>query len=46
MAVFLIFKNLLKIISNPRAENAKRTGKPPFSDLQDHFHEYERCADG
>jgi len=38
MAHSLISTRLLKIISNRRAENAKRPGKPPFPDFQGHFH--------
>src|SRR6266851_5148657 len=38
MAHSLISTRLLKIISNLHAENAKRPGKPPFSDFQGHFH--------
>jgi hypothetical protein len=45
MAECLIFKRLLKIISNRRAENAKRPGKPPFSDFQGHFHRHEGRLD-
>ncbi len=33
-----MWSRLLKIISNRRAENAKRPGKPPFPDFQGHFH--------
>ena len=45
MAECLIFKRLLKIISNRRAENAKRPGKPPFSDFQGHFRRHEGRLD-
>src|ERR1700738_1141253 len=38
MAHSLISTGLLEIISNRRAENAKRPGKPPFPDFQGHFH--------
>jgi len=38
MAHSLISTGLLEIISNRRAENAKRPGRPPFSDVQGHFH--------
>jgi hypothetical protein len=34
----LISTDMLEIISNRHAENAKRPGKPPFSDFQGHFH--------
>ena len=39
MAHSLISTKLLKIISNRRAGNRKRLGKPPFSDFQGHFQE-------
>jgi hypothetical protein len=45
MAHSLIFTRLLKIISNRRAENAKRPGKPAFPDFQCHFHEHEGRLD-
>src|ERR1700730_9840333 len=38
MAHSLISTGPLEIISNRHAENAKRPGKPPFSDVQGHFH--------
>ena len=38
MAHSLISMGLLEIISNRHAENAKRPGRPPFSDVQGHFH--------
>lgn len=38
MAECLIFKRLLKIISNLYAENAKKPGKPPLPDVQAYFH--------
>jgi hypothetical protein len=41
MAHSLISTRLLEIISNRRAENAKRPGKPPFSDFQGHFQEMD-----
>jgi hypothetical protein len=41
MAHSLISTSLLKIISSRYAENAKRPGKPPFPDVQAHFHRYE-----
>jgi hypothetical protein len=45
MAECLIFKRLLKIISNRRVENAKRLGKPPFPDVQGHCRGRERGLD-
>jgi hypothetical protein len=45
MAHSLISTRLLKIISNRGAENAKRPGKPPFPDFQDHFHGHEDDLD-
>jgi hypothetical protein len=41
MAHSLISAGLLKIISNRRAENAKRPGKPPFPNFQRHFQEMD-----
>jgi hypothetical protein len=41
MAHSLISKGLLEIISNRRAENAKRPGKPPFPNFQRHFQEMD-----
>src|SRR5205807_5258213 len=44
MAHFLISTRLPKIISSRYAENANKLGKPPFPDVQDHFHRYEACS--
>jgi len=41
MAGFLISTELLKIISNRDAENAKKLRKPPFPDFQGHFRGHE-----
>jgi hypothetical protein len=41
MAGSLISTGLLKTISNRDAENAKKIGKPPFSDFQGHFRGHE-----
>jgi hypothetical protein len=41
MAHSLISTRLLKIISNRRAENAKRPGEPPFPDFQRYFQEMD-----
>jgi hypothetical protein len=45
MAHSLISTRLLEVISNRRAGNAKRPGKPPFPDFQGHFHGNEDDLD-
>jgi hypothetical protein len=46
MAETLIFTRLLEIISTRSVGNAESPGRRPFTDLQGHFHEYGRGADG
>jgi hypothetical protein len=41
----LISTGLPEIISNRRAENAKKPGKPPFPDVQRYFHGHEGRLD-
>jgi len=41
MAHSVIFRRLLEIISNRHAGNATRPAKPPFPDVQAHFHRYK-----
>src|SRR5271166_4008820 len=41
MAVSLISRRLLEVISNRSAGNGRSPGKSPFSDFQSYYHEYE-----
>jgi hypothetical protein len=45
MARSLISTGLLEIISNRRAENAKKPGKLPFPDVQRYFHGHDGRLD-
>jgi hypothetical protein len=46
MAHSLDFHEAAENHFQPHAENAKRPGKPPFPDVQGHFHEHEGRLDG